>query len=205
MCSRVAVAPVVPRGVRFPRMSARTGGTPPHTPEDGWPPRAAPVLPGAWAGALPGMPNRCDLLSRGPSLAADVVPVACPPAYADVLALVPALPGRPWAHGERLDALARLSMQAELAAITAPEAPEARLRSAHLVLAETARALCTLLAGGAAPAGVGDPPPALDVGARLGLAARVAQMAARLGARLPDESHVAPAHALCAEVHASLL
>ena len=186
-------------------MSARTGGTPPHTPEDGWPPRAAPVLPGAWAGALPGMPNRCDLLSRGPSLAADVVPVACPPAYADVLALVPALPGRPWAHGERLDALARLSMQAELAAITAPEAPEARLRSAHLVLAETARALCTLLAGGAAPAGVGVPPPVLDAGARLGLAARVARPAGWLGARLTDEGHVAPAHALCAEVHASLL
>jgi hypothetical protein len=149
--------------------------------------------------------DRCDPPGRGPSLAADAVPVACPPAYADVLALVPALPGRPWAHGERLDALVRLSLQAELAAITAPEAPEARVRSAHLVLAETARALCTLLAGGAAPAGVGVPPPVLDAGAQLGLAARVAQMAARLGARLPDESHVAPAHALVAEVHASLL
>jgi len=177
MCSRVAVAPVVPRGVRFPRMSARTGGTPPHTPEDGWPPRAAPVLPGAWAGALPGMPNRCDLLSRGPSLAADVVPVACPPAYADVLALVPALPGRPWAHGERLDALARLSMQAELAAITAPEAPEARLRSAHLVLAETARAVYAVLTAASVGLGARAPRAAADAVAPLEPAVRVAQLA----------------------------
>jgi hypothetical protein len=103
----------------------------------------------------------------------------------------------------RLDALASLATQAELGAVSAPEA---RVRSAHLVLAETARALYAVLTAGRVGDGPRNHGPRAepDGRARLEPAAQVAQMAARLGARLPDEGYVAAAHALCAEVHSSL-
>jgi hypothetical protein len=80
------------------------------------------------------------------------------------------------------------------------------VHSAYLVLAETARALYEVLTAASVGGGPGvrDPRAEPDAGARFEPAARVAQMAARLGSRLPDAGYVAPAHALYAGVQASL-
>jgi hypothetical protein len=123
--------------------------------------------------------------------------------YAPGLALVPPLRDRPWRHAEGLAALARVSTAAELGAIGA--APAA-LRAAYLLLAETARALHTLLLAprGAAWPGSGAAAPDLDLAVRRELAARVGRMAEWYRARLPAEDHVAPAYELCREVEAAL-
>ena len=181
-------------GATFRHMSERTGGSPPHTPEHARPSRAAPVANAARAGASTIAPV---------AETAPVPRVAYPPAYADVVALVLPLRGQPSVPSARLDALASLATQAELGAVSAPEA---RVRSAHLVLAETARAVYAVLTAASFGDGPGNHGPRAepDGGARLEPAAQVAQMAARLGVRLPDEGYVAAAHALCAEVHSSL-